>query len=315
MLTLSFTACGGHDSSLPTAQPGGAAGQSIGQTTPSSPVISVPKTFGALAYTDRGRRGPNQPVRVAITLRYNHQTELDRFVAQVGNPRSGLYRHFLTQAQFNAYYAPTAGQEASVVQALQNAGFRIVQRFANRTMVDAVAPSATVERFFTTEMHTVDQGKYGERYTNVKSATVPASIAPYVLTASLSNVVIARTQIEQDGGVVHNPRIVVTTSKQHHPGNGHEVSPAMRTFASGCTGQLLLNPGFESGDVDWSDPNGDIYNYSPYAYQGNYFAWIDGYSSPVTDPGVSQTVSIPAGCTATLTYYLYVGSNEPNSPT
>ena len=122
---------------------------------------------------------------------------------------------------------------------------------------------------------------------------------------------IAETKVAQDGGVIRNPQnLDVTTSRPQGPGNPNEAPAGMRVMQSGCTGQLLLNPGFESGDVDWSDPNGDIYDYSPYAYQGSWFAWIDGYSSPVTDPGVSQTVAIPAGCTATLSYYLFVGTNE-----
>ena len=315
ILGMSLSACGGHSASV---LPGGSNPDSTarGATNPGVPAISVPKTSGALAFTDAGRRAAAAPVRVAITLRYNHQAELDRFVAQVSDPHSGMYRHFLTPAQFNAYYAPTAEQEASVVRELQNAGFTIVQRFPNRTMVDATAPSAAVERFFGTEIHTVQQGKYGERYANVKPATVPAAISPYVLTASLSNVVIARTGVDQAGGIVNDPQgLVITRSRPHTPGNPHEAPASMRKFATSCSGQLLLNPGFESGDVNWSDPNGDIYNYYPYAYQGNWFAWIDGYNYPYTDPGVTQTVNIPAGCTATLSYYLFVGSNEPNSPT
>ncbi len=162
-------------------------------------------------------------------------------------------------------------------------------------------------------MHNVAQSTYGTRYANLKPAMVPASISQYVLTASLSNVVIARPRIA-DGSLTLK-QVHVTTSKRAHKGNPNQAPASIRIAATGCSGQLLLNPGFESGEVSWSDPNGDIYDYSPYAYQGNYFAWIDGYSSPVTDPGVSQTVSIPAGCTATLTYYLFVGSNEPASPT
>ena len=65
------------------------------------------------------------------------------------------------------------------MQGLQRAGFTVTQRFANRTIVDATAPSSTVEGFFATEMHTVQQGKYGTRFANLKPATVPASIASY----------------------------------------------------------------------------------------------------------------------------------------
>src|SRR5579884_3608514 len=318
MLALALSACGGHTSSLPNL---GSSNSSSDLThtpgsVPAAPMVSVPKTFGALAFTDAGRRSANAPVRVTITLRYNHQAQLDQLTQSMYDPHSGMYHHFLTPQQFNSQFGPTAQQEQSVISALKAAGFTITQRFPNRTIVDATAPSSTVERFFSTEMHSVNQGKYGQRYANLKPATVPSSISPYVLTASLSNVVIARTGVDQAGGVVHNPQnLVVTKTKSPQPGNAQEAAAAMRVVAAGCTGQLLLNPGFESGDVDWSDPNGDIYDYYPYAYQGNYFAWIDGYSSPYTDPGVSQTVNIPAGCNATLSYYLFVGSNEPATPT
>ena len=145
-----------------------------------APLVTVPKTFGALAYLDSGRRASNAPVSISINLRYNNQAALDQFVADVSDPHSPSYRHFLTTAQFNSTYAPTAQQEAAVVQALQGAGFTITQRFPNRTIVDATAPSSTVERFFSTEMHTVQQGKYGERFANLKPATIPSAIASYV---------------------------------------------------------------------------------------------------------------------------------------
>ena len=122
---------------------------------------------------------------------------------------------------------------------------------------------------------------------------------------------IARARIDQEGGVVHNPQGLTYKAKPRNPGNAHESPPAgMRIMASGCSGQLLLNPGFESGAVDWSDPNGDITYDSSLGYQGSYFAWIDGYTGSITDPGVTQTVNIPAGCTATLTYYLYIHSQD-----
>jgi len=195
-----LTGCSGssHSSPLPQTVPA----PSFGSQAPASaqrlaPQISVPHLLGALAFTDEGRRAPSARVNVVLTLRYNHQAELDRFVADAGNPQSSKDRRFLTPAEFNGYYAPSAQQEGAVVAALAAAGFTVTKRFANRTVIDATAPSATVERFFSTEMHTVRQGKYGERFANLAAASVPGTIASYVNTASLSNVVIARTVVDQ----------------------------------------------------------------------------------------------------------------------
>jgi hypothetical protein len=322
---MTLTACGGHSSSpLPSVGADGASGDSAARnaTTVSStaalvqsPLIAVPKTFGALAFTDAGRRAPTAPVDVVLTLRYNNQAELDQFVADVSNPHSGMYRQFLTPQQFNERYAPTAEQEESVMRALQSAGFTVTKRYPNRTLINATAPSSAVERFFSTEMHTVNQAKYGMRYANLKPATLPASISSIVRTATLDNVVRVQTVIDQEGGLIHagrqlSPGLKVTGKMPA----SREAKASMRVhpLAGSCSGQLLLNPGFESGNVDWSTTADVITDDSDDAYQGDWFAWLDGYDYAETDT-LSQTAAIPAGCTATLTYYLYVGTSEKAS--
>jgi cell division septation protein DedD len=322
---MTLTACGGHSSSpLPSTAGDGASGDSAARnaTTASStaaltqsPLIAVPKTFGALAFTDAGRRAPTAPVDVVLTLRYNNQAELDQFVADVNNPHSGMYRQFLTPQEFNERFAPTAEQEQSVISALQGAGFTVTKRYPNRTLINATAPSSAVERFFSTEMHTVNQAKFGMRFANMKPATLPASISSIVRTATLDNVVRVQTVVDQEGGLIHkgrqlSPGLKVTGKMPA----SREAKASMRVhpMAGSCSGQLLLNPGFESGNVDWATTDDVITDDSEDSYQGDWFAWLDGYSSPETDT-LQQTVSIPAGCTATLTYFLFVGTSERSS--
>jgi hypothetical protein len=316
-LSLLFAGCGGHGTSIVPTGGNAASSDAVARQTAAAapqsvtPQIAVPHTYGALAFTDAGRRNAADVVNVSLTLAYNHQAELDQFVANVSNPHSGFYGQFLTPAQFDAYYAPTVAQEAAVVSALTAAGFTVTQRFPNRTIVDASAPSAVVERFFATEMHNVQQGKYGTRYTNLKPATVPASIAAYVRTASLSNVVVAQTVAERTGGPINQHPQNIPNAKPSG-GSASRQTTRAKPAASGCSGQLLLNPGFESGNVDWSATANVITDDASLAYQGSWLAWLDGYSSPETDT-LSQAVSIPAGCTATLTYYLYVYTTEKST--
>ncbi len=89
VLSLSLSACGGHStpfSSLPNTLQSSDSRQSLQATSASTPLISIPKTWGKLAYTDVGRRPSNAPVNVAITLRYNHQSELEQFIAAQSAP-------------------------------------------------------------------------------------------------------------------------------------------------------------------------------------------------------------------------------------
>jgi Zn-dependent metalloprotease len=82
-----------------------------------------------------------------------------------------------------------------------------------------------------------------------------------------------------------------------------------------CSGQKLLNPGFESGATSWSSTAGVITtDTGEPAHAGTWKAWLDGYGQSHTDT-LSQSVTIPAGCTATLSFYLHVDTAETTSTT
>jgi subtilase family serine protease len=313
-LTLSLASCGGHNSPLPTPfQAGSGANTQSGarvtnSTLSANPIVAIPKMTGALAYTDAGRRNANAAVNISLTLRYNHQAELDQFVSNVSDPHSGMYRHFLSASQFNAYYAPTAEQEGAVVQALEKAGFTVTQRFPNRTIVDAKAPSATVERFFSTEIHTVHQGKYGARYTNVKPATVPTAIASVVRDVSLDDLVVVRTVASQTG--VSSDR---TAPAFQVDANGREIVPlGIRPMDSSGN---LVNGNFATGSLSpgWineSTRSSYVSVTTAQAYQSTYSAFMGTLGPPEINgwASIAQLVTVPTN--GQLSFWVYQGSNE-----
>jgi subtilisin family serine protease len=80
-------------------------------------------------------------------------------------------------------------------------------------------------------------------------------------------------------------------------------------------GNLLANPGFESGATGWSASSGVITNDTGApARTGSWKAWLDGYGTTHTDT-LSQTVSVPAASSASLAFYLYVSSEETTTST
>ena len=86
--------------------------------------------------------------------------------------------------------------------------------------------------------------------------------------------------------------------------------------SSTCSGQKLGNPGFETGSAaPWSASSGviDSSTAEP-AHSGSWKSWLDGYGTNHTDT-LSQSVSIPAGCHATFSFYLHVDTNEYTSST
>ncbi|MFD0635983.1 ricin-type beta-trefoil lectin domain protein [Catenulispora yoronensis] len=85
----------------------------------------------------------------------------------------------------------------------------------------------------------------------------------------------------------------------------------------GCTAaQLLTNPGFESGaSTGWTGTS--TLGFNPITnstsgeptHAGSWEAWLNGNGSADTDT-VAQKVTIPAGCTATVSYWLHIDSTE-----
>jgi len=81
-------------------------------------------------------------------------------------------------------------------------------------------------------------------------------------------------------------------------------------------GQKLANPGFESGSASWSATAGVIgqNGASQPTHSGTWNAWMDGYGTTHTDT-LSQSVAIPAGCHATLSFWLHIDTSETTTAT
>ncbi|HEY7223797.1 MAG TPA: putative Ig domain-containing protein [Micromonosporaceae bacterium] len=91
----------------------------------------------------------------------------------------------------------------------------------------------------------------------------------------------------------------------------------INSAGGGCSGQLLGNPGFETGSAaPWTTTAGVVNSTSAgeTAHSGSFYAWLDGYGRTHTDTA-SQTVTIPSGCNATLTFWLKIDTSETTNTT
>ncbi len=108
-------------------------------------------------------------------------------------------------------------------------------------------------------------------------------------------------------GVVSNPGAGSPNRLLYSPLTGGGTNPPP-------TGNLLQNPGFESGATAWSATSGVITNAAGApARTGSWKAWLNGYGRTTTDT-LSQSIAIPSGST-TLSFYLYISSAETTTTT
>lgn len=92
---------------------------------------------------------------------------------------------------------------------------------------------------------------------------------------------------------------------------------ALSYVAGGSTAtELLLNPGFESGNVNWTASSGVIDNSTGQASRtGSWKAWMNGYGSAHTDT-LYQQVNLKSSATvATFSFWLKVVSDETTTTT
>jgi hypothetical protein len=85
------------------------------------------------------------------------------------------------------------------------------------------------------------------------------------------------------------------------------------TVNAACTAaQLIGNPGFESVTaLPWSMPANliDVSGSGETAHSGTHFVWLDGHGITHTDT-ISQTVTVPAHCTAKVSFWLHVDTAD-----
>ncbi|MFK4083089.1 M4 family metallopeptidase [Kribbella sp. NPDC020789] len=158
-----------------------------------------------------------------------------------------------------------------------------------------------------------------------KTGAVGTAITPFTLSASGGTAPYTWSATGLPGGVTIGASTgtvsgtpttagtfnVTVTATATAGGSGTTSFTITVSGSGGCSGQLLGNAGFETGSAaPWTASAGVIDNSSSEAsHSGTWKAWLDGYGTTHTDT-LSQSVTIPAGCHGTLSFYLHIDSSE-----
>jgi len=106
----------------------------------------VPKIIAGLA--PLGRLAATNQLRLAIGLPLRDPAGLDNFVAQVSDPASPNFRHFLTREELTARFGPAEEDYEAVKNFAGTNGLAITVTHANRLLLDVTGPAAAVEKAF-----------------------------------------------------------------------------------------------------------------------------------------------------------------------
>ncbi|GLY74355.1 putative Ig domain-containing protein [Actinoallomurus iriomotensis] len=144
-----------------------------------------------------------------------------------------------------------------------------------------------------------------------QTLTYSASGLPAGLSINASTGVISGTPTTASTSTV-----TVTAQDTTGASGSASFTWTVNPVGGGCssTGNKVTNGGFESGTSPWTTTSGVVSanGSGESAHSGTHFAWFDGYGTTHTDTA-TQSISIPSGCHASLTFYLHIDTNESGS--
>ena len=125
--------------------------------------------------TDLGALRSSQRVDFQVMLAVRNAAAAEQEVAAVSTPGSSTFHQFLTDAQFDARFAPSAATEAVVAAWLRSAGLTVVSVASSRMYVEVQGTVAQADRLLGTSLHNY-------RY---QGQTLAAPTANYLVPAQL----------------------------------------------------------------------------------------------------------------------------------
>jgi subtilase family serine protease len=112
----------------------------------------LPTVVAARAALRAGAPDPTQQIHLAIALPMRNQAGLEALIAQIYDPKSPLYRHYLTVSEFADRFGPAPADYQKALGYFRAAGFQIAGPSANRYLIDAVGNVRNIERVFHVKM-------------------------------------------------------------------------------------------------------------------------------------------------------------------
>jgi len=113
---------------------------------------------------------------IEVVLAPRSTAQLSALLANVSNPNSANYKHWLQKGQFKTLFAPSAAQIAAVAGYLQAAGLTVGQS-SSPFLVRASGSSSAVAAAFRTNLRTYRDARGVAYFSNDSAVQVPAAFA------------------------------------------------------------------------------------------------------------------------------------------
>lgn len=137
----------------------------------------------AVKANDRGAVAGNLALdHLMLQLRRPSETEaaLVKYIAELHNPHSDYFHHWLTAKQIGASYGLAQSDLDTLTSWLQSQGFKINEVYPTGTVIDFSGTAAQVEKAFHTKIHNLDVNGV-HQIANMNDPQIPEALAPAVV--------------------------------------------------------------------------------------------------------------------------------------
>jgi len=113
---------------------------------------TIPAIVGGHAAAYAGAPAPDRVFHLVVSLPQRNTAALDAFLADITNPDSPDFRHYLSVDGFTERFGPTASDYESAAAFFAGQGLTVAARSANRMILDIDGRVADIERVFNVKM-------------------------------------------------------------------------------------------------------------------------------------------------------------------
>jgi subtilase family serine protease len=114
----------------------------------------VPASVSRHTATRVGQPAASSVMHITIALPMRHQAELSRLLADLYDPASPHFHQFLTVSEFTERFGPKSEDYTRAIRYFADRGVAVTGTFANRYLIEAEAPVATLENVLNVKFNT-----------------------------------------------------------------------------------------------------------------------------------------------------------------
>lgn len=226
---------------------------------------------------------PDQMLRLVIGLQPPRVKEEEQFIHDLQDRNSPRFHHFLTAAEWNAQFSPSAADEQAVLDWAGSQGLTVTHRFPNRLLVDVEGSVATIEKALDLSINHYAMGSKAF-FSNDRAPSIPAALGNVIHSViGLNNFQVPKPAHRfgpEEELPMYSPGPAKAAADSGHADADRSKLPAKARRPGKNPAPAVTNGAYDPTDL-----------YSSYAYDTNALYNLGHCCNPLGNPGVTPPES------------------------